>query len=303
MTPGRFWWLLRHHTRRGWDAWWHEKNTLPRIRRWRCDPAWPLQDIPIHVVGGKDHVLMTLWMLAGFFHHTQRRWPVVFHEDGTVPIDRDAALLREIFGARVITRAEANARGEREWQDFPNLLALREILPLMLKAVDAPMFCGASRLFLLDPDVLFFQRPDEILAWADADDGTNWFNADAVEPSYLSPALTRERFGFDLWPKVNSGLCLLQRAALDPEFMEDALARSPELRGKTWGENWRSEQTLLALCGSRANRGGLLPEDRYEVSLGKTRRPGGVARHYIGAVRGRFFAEGLPVVARQLKHP
>lgn len=300
MTPGRLWWLLRHHTHRGWDAWWREKTLLTRIRQWRCDPSWPMQGIPIHVVGGKDHVLMTLWMLASFFRQTQRRWPVVFHEDGTVPMDGDAALLRETFAAQIVTRTEADARVDGECQAFPRLLAMRKLLPLMLKAVDAPVFCKAHRFFLFDPDVLFFRKPDEILAWADADDDSNWFNADAVEPSYLSPAITRERFGFDLWPKVNSGLCLMQRTALDLKFMEAAAEHSPELHGQTWGENWRAEQTLLALCASRGRRGGLLPEERYEVSPGKNRRAAGVARHYIGAVRGRFYAEGLPEVARQL---
>jgi hypothetical protein len=148
--------------------------------------------------------------------------------------------------------------------------------------------------------VLFFRRPDEILSWTDTEDGTCWFNADAIEPSYLSPALTRERFGFELWPKVNSGLCLLQRAAIDLRFMEQALASSPELCGKSFGENWRTEQTLLALCASRTARGGLLPETRYEVSLGRDRQANGIARHYVGAVRGRFFAEGLRDVSRQL---
>jgi hypothetical protein len=52
------------------------------------------------------------------------------------------------------------------------------------------------------------------------------------------------------------------------------------------------EQTLFALCASRFGKGGLLPKT-YEVSLNKHSAENCVARHYVGAVRERFFGEGL----------
>jgi len=46
------------------------------------------------------------------------------------------------------------------------------------------------------------------------------------------------------------------------------------------------------LCAARHGKGGLLPR-KYEVSLGKDAAPDAVSRHYVGAVRDRFYAEGL----------
>jgi hypothetical protein len=90
-----------------------------------------------------------------------------------------------------------------------------------------------------------------------------------------------------LWRKVNSGLCLLTKATIDLEFCERALGETSILKGHVW----RIEQTLFALCASRG-KGGLLPPI-YEVSLGKYAAPDAVARHYVGAVRDRFYGEGL----------
>jgi nucleoside diphosphate kinase len=43
----------------------------------------------------------------------------------------------------------------------------------------------------------------------------------------------------------------------------------------------------------------LLPK-RYEVSLGKRAAEDAVSRHYVGAVRDRFYGEGLKLLREQL---
>jgi hypothetical protein len=59
------------------------------------------------------------------------------------------------------------------------------------------------------------------------------------------------------------------------------------------------EQTLFALCASRFGKGGLLPK-HYEVSLKRRAHPDAIARHYVGAVRDRFFGEGLKRLREEL---
>jgi len=46
------------------------------------------------------------------------------------------------------------------------------------------------------------------------------------------------------------------------------------------------------LCAARHGKGGLLPRT-YEVSLGKNSAEDAISRHYVGAVRDRFYAEGV----------
>ncbi|MEZ5304524.1 MAG: hypothetical protein R3F11_28340, partial [Verrucomicrobiales bacterium] len=85
-----------------------------------------------------------------------------------------------------------------------------------------------------------------------------------------------------------SGLCLLNREIVDLDLCERVL-RESALKD---GHIWRWEQTLLALCASAKGEGGLLPL-RYEVTPKKWRRPDAIARHYVGEVRDRFYAEAV----------
>jgi hypothetical protein len=79
---------------------------------------------------------------------------------------------------------------------------------------------------------------------------------------------------------------------VDLDLCDRALAETTILRGAIG----RVEQTLLALCASRYRKGGHLPPE-YEVSQGKHASSDVVARHYIDAVRNRFYSEGLRQVA------
>ena len=89
ISPGRIWWHLRRDVKRGWDATYHDYRTLPQIEQW----YWPFwgevpATVPIHVLtGGKDWLSLAAWMLASFFHFSELAWPVVIHDDGTLPED------------------------------------------------------------------------------------------------------------------------------------------------------------------------------------------------------------------------
>jgi hypothetical protein len=156
---------------------------------------------------------------------------------------------------------------------------------------------------VLDSDVLFFRPPREIMEWSRGPEPRNcWFNEDLQEACLISAAEAMDDLGVNLWSRVNSGICLIHRAAIDFDFCDHALAVTSILRGKLW----RVEQTLFALCASRHGRGGLLPRT-YEVSIRRNASRDVVARHYVGAVRQRFFGEGLrrlaPVLLAEEKGP
>jgi hypothetical protein len=144
---------------------------------------------------------------------------------------------------------------------------------------------------MIDPDVLFFRPPLEVLQWVEnLTDSSCWFNRDFQEPSPLPPAQAVSDLGVPLWPCVNTGLCLLNRDVVRGlDSMEKWLAH-PALQNPKM--QWRVEQTLLALCASKVGKGGLLPEV-YEVSSQKHRKICGISRHYVGCVRDLFYSEGV----------
>lgn len=296
LTPGRLLYLARFYGSRGYRYWHAQRILAPRILEWRLPEGLePAPDVPLHLLTSQHDWLMAIWMLASLHHQTGRKWRVFVHEDGSLP-DETAGIFERLFPqATLIPREQADAAMADTLAGRPRCAEYRSRMPHGLKCFDVPCLADHDRFILVDPDVLFFANPDRMLEWVDnPGDDSCWFNADYQEPSPLAPEDARAAFDFDLWPKVNSGLCLLSKDAIDLDAMEKWLDH-PALRNLENG--WRVEQTLLALSASRHGRGGLLPEDEYEVSRGSSRRPRGVTRHYIGQVRSRFHSEGIRELA------
>jgi len=289
ISPGRLWWILRRDMKRGWKASRHYYKTLPRIKKW----SWPFwneapQSTPVHILTGRDDWMLSAWMLASWFTVTEHSWPIVIHDDGTLPDEGRASLQKLFPSARIISRREADEAMGAMMQSFPFCADYRKAHPLALKIFDIPHFAKNERFMIFDSDLLFFNHPREILDWAGSTADECWFNEDVQEGSLLTAAEAKAELGVKIWPRVNSGLCLLMKSAIDFDLCDRALAQTSILRGHVW----RIEQTLFMLCAARHGKGGLLPR-KYEVSLGKDAAPDAVSRHYVGAVRDRFYAEGL----------
>lgn len=299
ISPGRLLWLLRRDLKRGWDATYHDYKIKPRIVEWSW-PFWsePALPTPIHVLTGKNDWQLCAWALASFFHFSEQTWNVVIHDDGTLPDDARAELKRLFKKARLIARDEADARMDKLLTAFPLCHDYRNQHPLALKIFDFAQFCEAERFLILDSDVLFFRHPREIMNWVAGSASECWFNEDVDEGALLTAEQAWTDLGVPLWPRVNSGLGLIAKPAIDLEFCERALGETSILKGHIW----RVEQTLFALCASRHGKGGLLPKT-YEVSLGREASSDVVARHYVGAVRDRFYGEGLKRLHKILLAP
>lgn len=291
--PGRLWWQLRRDLGRGWGATRQHYFTLPRIEEW----SWPFwgekpQEIPVHVLTGADDWRLAAWTLASWFHFSENAWPVVIHDDGTLPNDARASLEVLFPKARFILRKEADATMEPVLKAFPFCYEYRGMHPRALRIFDVPHFTTSERFILFDSTLLFFSFPREILDWVNAKNNECWFNEDAEERSLLSAHEAQAELNVKLWSRVNSGLGLIHKSAIDLDFCDKALAETSILRGKIE----RIEQTLYALCASRHGKGGLLPK-RYEVSSGKHSAGNAVSRNYVGAARERFYGEGLKRLA------
>jgi hypothetical protein len=296
ISPGRLWWLFRRDLSRGWEATFHDYFTVQKIENWSGVPTGTNpHSVPIHVLTGAGDWRLAAWMLASFFEATEHAWPVVIHDDGTLPQAAGDTLRRLFPNARIITRAEADAAIGKQLQRYPFCHEYRSKHPLAQKIFDVPALTEGKRYMIFDSDVLFFNHPREIWNWAAVDNEECWFNEDIEDAALLTAAEARDDLGVRLWQRVNSGLGLIYKPAIDLDFMDRVLAETSVLRGKVW----RIEQTLYALCASRHGKGGLLPA-RYEVSLSKHAAPDVTARHYVGAVRHRFFAEGLKRLREQL---
>ncbi len=291
MTPGRMVYLARRRLSLGFRHWLAERVFERRIDAWRVDPSWPEAPVPVHLLTSQHDWRMALWMLASLHHFTKMHWPIILHEDGSLGEEELGLFQRLCPGLRAWQRGEADSLMASRLTDYPRCADYRARMPHGLKSFDIPQLAETPRFLMLDPDVLFFKCPQKILDWAaDPSDDSCWFNQDFQEPSPIPPERAVTEFGSALWPRVNTGLCLLTReAVVNLDAMETWLAH-PALQDPKI--QWRVEQTLLALAASKADKGGLLPSS-YEVSPNKCRHIDSVARHYVGCVRDRFLGEGV----------
>src|SRR4029078_10838206 len=146
--------------------------------------------------------------------------------------------------ARIIDRQEADAKIQPLLHPFPFCADYRRQHPLALKVFDIPHFAAGERFMIFDSDLLFFNHPREIMTWVRSGADDCRFNEDVKEGALLTGAEARSKLGGDIWPRVNSGLCLLTKNAIDFDLCDRALAQTSILSGHVW----RIEQTLLMLC-------------------------------------------------------
>ncbi len=159
-----------------------------RILDWRNPYAdQPLEEIPIHVLTGSDDWLLACWMLASWFHFTQRNWRVIIHDDGRLPPDASPAFVKMMPGVRGVSAVEADRQVLDALAGHPACREYRLAHPLARKIFDVPILTRADRFIILDSDVLFFRKPEAILRWCADGAGQCWFNKDVHESMPISP--------------------------------------------------------------------------------------------------------------------
>jgi hypothetical protein len=260
------------------------------IVRHRITSTKPVQDLTdttceIHVLTSSDDWVNLLWALKSFYWASGQKYALCIHGDGSLEDDHRATLREHFPDARLIEREAADARVIPSLDDYPNAKAFRQENHLAPKLFDFQAYLKSDQMLLLDSDVLFFDKPTELLRRIEGSTyQKNSVNRDVDTAYTVDPADVRAQFGFEPVSKFNSGLGLIHRDSLRFDWIE-AFLELPNIRDHFW----RIEQTLFALCSSRYGVE-LLPE-QYDVHLGEGIR--GPVRHYVGAVRHLMYKEGI----------
>jgi hypothetical protein len=294
LTPGRVLFSLRRWRREGWTTPYWKNQARPRILHTPPCRTDRQSNVEIHTLVSHDDLLNLLWTLKSFYHFSQRSYPAVIHDDGTLTA-ADLEILRRHFpDSRVISAAEAESTVAAALKSYPRCARYRGLHSLARKVFDIGTYFRADRLLLLDSDLIFFRTPDELLSRLDADQlPRSVFNAGQSLMLNVSADEARQRFGIELVERINSGLAVLRPQVFNFDWMEDFLGSE-----SIWaGHVWRIEQTLLALAASRDGVE-LLPEHEYRVSLTEGAE-GCVVKHYVGMVRHLMYREGMARLVRE----
>ena len=247
--------------------------------------------VSLHMVLSHSGLLMGQLTLRSLEFHSGRSWNPIIHDDGTLSDDDVREIKQNFPDATVIRRDVADDILDEALSAFPHCRENRKKHPWFLKVFDTRHYAPHERYIVIDSDIVFFKRPDFVREWMRERPETFWFMEDTKEKYSSTRQGIESEMGFPVWERVNSGLDLMVRPAVELELAEKFLQRCAPLAR----EFCFLEQTFFAVVGAAWRRGGKLPKE-YEISWTNFRRKGAVCRHYVGAFKNdALFVEGASV--------
>lgn len=247
----------------------------------------PAPDAPAaSFLTGQRFWYQTAFCAASLATHSGQAWRFTFHDDGSFDAGLAAEASRLFPGCQVVTQAETEARLDQALpaSHFPVLHRQRSSLVLIRKLTDIHAGREGWRL-LLDSDMLFFQRPDEILDWLRCPEGA--LHLTDVADAYGYPTATLASLaGAPLPSRLNTGVCGLRSETVDWQQLE---AWTASLLS-SHGSSYYLEQALAAMLAARTGVR-LLPPGRYRVlpTEEECLQPTAVLHHYVDLSKRGYF--------------
>lgn len=123
-------------------------------------------DCEIHTLVSHDHLPLYVLMLTTLSRHWTSA-QVVVHDDGSLT-DTDVDRLRNLVpAARTIRRGESDALINKRLADLPLVRKVRESNPRLIQLVDYYVLSDSRFIVGCDADVVFLERPTEVIEWSD----------------------------------------------------------------------------------------------------------------------------------------
>jgi hypothetical protein len=273
-----------------------------------CDPAAGLE---VHMQVCDRDWLNGFWTLKSFRRQCGAPYRLCLYLDFNVPAEVRGLVESNFPGAEMARHdwLDEQVRG-RLAAVAPSLAALwrAHYSPTLYKMVNAWLCARQERVVYLDPDVLFFAPPVEMLEFAGTNAPTKaigLFNATAPPPAGLADtggfcldeADVRRAYGLSLPRDFNAGVGVLRLAGIDWGWLDEVL------RTLRWlpDRSLMVDQTCLSLLAAKLGWE-RLDRARYIYTFDR-KGPSTVASHYSGSAgREGFYAEGIPTV-RQIGLP
>lgn len=189
-------------------------HTLPVL------PVGSGPSLELHLLTGRRFWYQTAFCLWTFARQAGRPLAPVIYDDGTLTEDYRAPLRRLFPAARFVAQTETIARLDTHLPvtRFPVLRERWLNYPNIRKLID-PHLGRAGWKLVLDSDLLFFRRPDLLVAWCD-DPVQPLHAVDCVTSYGYSRPLMDRLAGAPVAELVNVGLTGLDGGALDWEKLE-----------------------------------------------------------------------------------
>jgi hypothetical protein len=292
LRRNRWWVTLRDVGREGWGDAYARVGVQRAILRTGAVPTARAGDIEVRVLTWRRDWLNMLWALKSFYFHSQVRYPLFIHDGGLEPAQMEQ-LQQHFPQATLIPARQADGEvnailTQRGWH---RAAEYRRRNQSTRKLFDFFLLSSAHVQINIDSDIVFFQRPDELLGPVQAGEPSRYNRDEAFWYSMTLDEL-EQSFGIRPPDRLNSGLCRVRRETIDIDRVNGWLHNEV-----LFANEWVTEQTLHALLA--AVHGVQLLDERYQVSTDAGFVPGCIAKHYPGFYRPLLYQEGMRRLQRE----
>lgn len=260
-------------------------------------PVAATADDEIHMLCGHAHASMGRVALRSFLRWLPYEVAAYVHRDGSLTPEDEEAWRRSFPGVNIVHRADVQGPLDAFFADGgrPNLHNFSRHHLYAPKLINFHLMGSGRRVVMLDTDVLFFRRPDELIGVRDemARSGRRIYTTfDDIQDSYVAPTERAVAVIGPIAPRFNAGMALVPKLGeeeyrLVEEMLGKMLAAFPEAIRQCY-----SEQTTYAALAARHETHRLAPD----YSVGGV-VPGVTSAHFAGPFRELYFSEGLPLLA------
>lgn len=254
-------------------------------------------DFEMHILCQKIDLWALVWTIKSFMNYSQLFPKIVIHDDGSFDSVDIGFLEAKFKNLKVIPKHEADKIIYDKIKFHNKTVAYRQKgHPLIIKLIDIFLLSRSNKVLILDSDVLFFNRPDEIIAFVRGQS-----NADAlisgfpesfdkfqilVNNDYLkSHGLTNKKIEY-----MNSGIIIYNKSALTTnmlyEYFENCL--------RQYGDYFVEMTGWNCLIGQLNYN--FLPLDRYIIK-GRVSETT-VTKHYTSGRRQELYAHGIDLIKK-----
>jgi hypothetical protein len=244
--------------------------------------------LELHMVVGKRFWYMAAFALVSLKKHLSSPVQVHFYSDGMLTAEHGKALRQLPVEAVFYGIEEIMAKVEK-WlprEKYPILRERFDNYPNIRKLI-SPHVGSRGAKIVLDADVLFFGRPDELCKWLAKPEGV-LCATDITESYGYSRDLLEKLAGGKLPEKVNVGVTGLISETIDWDQLEKWCA---ELHAKA-GTSYYLEQAIIAMLSVKYACH-QLAEKRYITcpNEAEAKERAGVMQHYVDLSKKQYFRE------------
>lgn len=265
---------------------------LAKLPKYHCQP---INDFSLHMLCQEEDVVMAEWALRSFLKYSELCPKIIIHDDGTMSKDSVRILEDRFSNLKVLLKSEAVKMLEAR-DDFKQK---REFSVsghnIVMQLIDIFLLSDTSKVMLMDSDILFFNKPQEIINFINGQTDCDALVSKQpgsydlmINDDYNNKYHIYERqAGF-----MNSGMIIFNKASISLDRFYEFFDNTK----KNYGDYFLGMSGWGCLISQINYK--FLPEEKYILKGRPTKDT--IMKHFTGPRRYEFYAYGIDKFRKKL---